>query len=116
MRVMQLAKRLRQLVGQHQLTIPELSRHTGVPVNTLHNWLSGQAPRKLEQVKQVAEFFNVTLDDLIFGQEIRIEPTKLPELLMTGQYEIVIRPTTRRREPDASGAVGGKAEPSKERK
>ncbi|GEM_PF-2413292 len=110
---MQLAKRLRQLIGQHQLTIPELSRLTGVPVNTLHNWLSGQAPRKLEQVKEVAEFFNVTLDDLIFGQELRIEATKLPELLMTGQYEIIIRPTTRRRDPDVSGGGSGKMDGTK---
>ena len=95
---MQLAKRLRQLIHQHHLSVPELSRLTGVPVNTLHNWLAGQVPRKLEQLKIVADHFNVTLEDLIFGQEIRIEPAKLPELLSSGQYEIVIRPASRRRD------------------
>lgn len=96
---MQLAKCLRQLIRHHDMTVIELSKHTSVPVNTLHNWLSGQPPRNLNQVKAVADFFNVTIDRLVFGTEVRIDTSDLPDLLMSGKYEVILRPVSSRK-PD----------------
>lgn len=88
---MQLAKRLRELMRQHDLTVARLSKRTAIPVNTLHNWLSGQPPRNITQVKSVADFLNVSVDFLVFGKELNLEPQAIPELLKSGQFEIVLR-------------------------
>lgn len=97
-RVMQLSKKLRELMKLNDLTVARLSKYTAVPVNTLHNWLSGQAPRTVSQLKAVAEFFGVTVDYLVFGTEVRVDSNALPELLHSGQFEIVVRPRGLRRE------------------
>lgn len=94
---MQLSRRLRQLINHQDLTVAELSKRSGVPVNTLQNWLAGQVPRNMTQVKQVADYFHVTLDYLAFGEEMRLDKESLPELLMSGKYEIVLRATIHKR-------------------
>jgi transcriptional regulator with XRE-family HTH domain len=95
---MQLAKRLRELIRQHDLTVAKLSKRTSIPVNTLHNWLSGQPPRNIAQVKSVADFLNVSVDFLVFGKELNLEPQAIPELLKSGQFEIVLRARAPKRE------------------
>ncbi len=91
MHSMQLSKRLRELMRQHDLTVARLSKRTLIPVNTLHNWLSGQPPRNITQVKSVADFLNVSVDFLVFGKELSLEPHTLPDLIKSGQFEIVLR-------------------------
>lgn len=88
---MQLPKRLRELMRHHDLTIAKLSQRTGIPVNTLHNWLAGQAPRNISQIKSVADLFNVSIDFLVFGKETNIEPHVIPDLLKSGHVEIILR-------------------------
>lgn len=88
---MKLDKMLRELLRRHAWTVPKLSQRTGVPVNTIHNWLAGQTPRRLEHLRLVAECFDVTLDYLLFGVERRIGEVEILALLHSGQYEIVVR-------------------------
>ena len=88
---MKLSKILRELLRRHAWTVPKLSQRTGVPVNTIHNWLAGQTPRRLEHLRLVAECFDVSLDYLLFGVERRIGEAEILALLQSGQYEIVVR-------------------------
>ncbi|HRK07577.1 MAG TPA: helix-turn-helix transcriptional regulator [Pseudobdellovibrionaceae bacterium] len=92
---MNLSKTLRELTRRHSLTVPRLAAQTGVPVNTLHNWLAGQSPRRLEQVKLVADHFGVSLEYLLFGVESKVAPQDLHALLSSGQFEIVLRKAPR---------------------
>jgi len=95
---MQLKDQLRSLIERDGLSISNLSKKTGVPVQTLHNWLSGVEPRSLKQVRKVASFFNVTIDLLCFG----ITTKKKPEIddyqdeINAGVFEVVLRRVTRK--------------------
>ena len=90
---MKLDKILKNLVKSRGITVSLLSKRTKVPVQTLHNWLSGMEPRSLRQVRKVADFFDVTIDYICFG----IEPSKVDSLqdysdeINAGVFEVVLR-------------------------
>lgn len=58
---------LKELMSASDLSQVKLSRLTGIPPQTLNNWLNGQEPRRIAQVKIVAAYFEVSLDYLLFG-------------------------------------------------
>jgi len=90
---MKLDKILRTLISNDGITISRLAQKTKVPVQTIHNWLSGMQPRSLTQVRKVADYFNVSIDYLCFG----IEPKKQNSIkdysdeINAGVYEVVLR-------------------------
>jgi transcriptional regulator with XRE-family HTH domain len=59
--------RFKNLLKQRNLTAAELSRRTGVPKQTLSDWLAGTQPRNMEYVRRVAEELKVTAMDLFYG-------------------------------------------------
>lgn len=87
-----LNKVLKRLIQQKGLTIVNLSRATGVPIQTLHGWLQGSEPKKLRQVKKVSDFLGVNLDYLCFEVESR-KPNLSEELdeINTGPFEVILR-------------------------
>ena len=72
------------------MTVAQLSRAT----KTLNNWLSGLEPRNMNQVKTVASHFNLSLDELTYG-EIKGKPlNKLDQNadeIYAGVFEVVLR-------------------------
>ena len=84
MRKLKLAKVLKALLEKHDITARELSRATKVPQPTLTNYLSGRSANKLEHLMAIAEYFNVTLEYLLF--EEAPEPT-LGSVLTEGVFD-----------------------------
>jgi len=89
---------LKKLLKEKDLTAAQLSRRTGVPKNTLSDWLSGNSPRDITQVKTVAEALGVSLDYLCFGQDPSPRPEKLTDLetllgdnWVGGMFEVRLR-------------------------
>lgn len=85
---------LKRLLRERDITVAQLSRATKIPPQTLNNWLSGQEPRKLSQVKLVADYFNVTMDQLLY--EVVITENKNPisdfsNEINAGVFEVVLR-------------------------
>lgn len=90
---MQLGKILKKKLQEQDLKVTELSRATKVPLQTLHNWLVGQKPRDIDQVKRVADYFGVSLNYLCFG-EIEKANRNLEDFkdeILAGTFEVVIR-------------------------
>ena len=74
---MEFNKNLRRTMDRKKLTIRELSTKTGVSRSTLSDWLSGTAPRNLEEVRTVARVIGVSFEFLIFGDEDKPLPIDL---------------------------------------
>lgn len=85
---------LKSLLQREALTAAQLSRKLKVPPQTINNWLSGQAPRNLEQIKKVCDFFKVSSDYLLFGltEEKQAQPLDdYLEEINAGTFEVVLR-------------------------
>lgn len=67
-----LAENLKSLLKNKEMSVTELARKSGVPKTNLLAWQSGNNPR-IEQLLKVANFFGVTVDFLLTGEE----PTEL---------------------------------------
>lgn len=61
---------LKSLLERKGLRVSDLARATGVPKQSLCDWLAGASPRKLEHLRAVAVFLGVTIDELCFGKKL----------------------------------------------
>jgi transcriptional regulator with XRE-family HTH domain len=88
---------LKTLMESNNLTLARLSNATGVPKQTIHNWICGATPRSIENIRSVAIFFNLTIEELCFGaqpseQKDSISPIVVYENeIRLGIFEVVLR-------------------------
>ncbi len=89
-----LAPNLKRLLKDRDLTVAQLSRATKVPAQTLNNWLAGLEPRSMTQVKIISQFFDMSLDELAYG-EIKVkDQNKIDQYsdeINAGIFEVVLR-------------------------
>lgn len=90
---MELKRILKELCGQSGIPISAISKRTGVPQQTIHNWLTGIEPKNISQVKKVADFFKVSVDYLCFGTKTKKidDITDFKEEINAGVFEVVLR-------------------------
>ena len=94
--VMKLREVLKQLLKKHDLTVAQLSRACSVPEKTIHNWLSGHEPKKLDQVWKVAKHFKVSMNYLCGFEEIGFaekDPLSayMEDEIYAGKFEVILR-------------------------
>ena len=67
---MEFHKKLQQLRKQKGMTQEELAEYLHVSRAAVSKWESGRGFPNIESVKAIAKFFDVTLDELLSGEEI----------------------------------------------
>lgn len=87
---------LRRKLKEAGVGAPTLAKKTGISRQTIANWLEGQKPQNLEQVKKVADHFGMTIDELCFGPSLRSQPLndeieKHRDEINAGIFEVVLR-------------------------
>lgn len=89
---MELKRILKALLQDKDLSIAQLARATGVARQTIDNWIAGQEPRSLTQVKKVADYFGVPVDYLCFGQTTKEKTIReYEDEINAGVFEVVLR-------------------------
>ena len=79
-------------MAQKNIRAAGLARSVKLPATTISNWLAGQKPRDIEQIRIVAEYFDVSIEYLCFGKENK--KTKIEEnmdLINAGVFEVLLR-------------------------
>jgi transcriptional regulator with XRE-family HTH domain len=99
---MEITRILRQLLSDRNMTVAQLARATKIPRQTIQNWLAGQHPRSLHQIKTVADFFRVPIDYLCFGSrfpaaDFRERMIEFENEIDAGVFEVVLRRVRRNR-------------------
>jgi hypothetical protein len=64
---MKLDKNLKKMMMTKKMSLKMLSSEVGLPTSTLHGWLNGAAPKSLVDLKKIADFFSISIDELCFG-------------------------------------------------
>ncbi|MFA6236754.1 MAG: helix-turn-helix transcriptional regulator [Bacteriovorax sp.] len=91
---------LKRLLKDNDLTASQLSRATKIPVQSIHNWIHGQTPRSFEQIKKIADYFQITVDALVYGDSSPVAPRDtlnsrsiddFTEEINAGVFEVVLR-------------------------
>lgn len=86
---------LRKLLHENDITAAQLARATGIAPQTINNWLGGQEPRNLNHLKKVADYFEMTVDELVYGSSSKsknTEPLKeYADEINAGTFEVVLR-------------------------
>lgn len=90
-----LAKNLKRILEERNMSIAELAKKTGVPKTNIGSWLSGSSP-KIEQLFKVAQYFGVSIEALAFDRKKEDTLNELIDKLEvhTGLYEISIKKVT----------------------
>lgn len=76
---------LRRLLKEKGISALELSRTSGVPNSTIATWLAGSAPKRPEQIADVARIFGVSLHTILFD-----EPEPNASLAFEEEREVVL--------------------------
>ena len=72
----------------------EISKGSAVSISTLHEWLAGRSPRNPLQIKAVANFLGVTLDELLFDEspKLKTQSSNTNQIeTLEGLFEISLR-------------------------
>lgn len=87
-------QQLKKLLKENDIKVAQLARATGVSSKTIYQWLNGQHPRNLVQVKKISDYFQVTVDFLVFGQIHAQTPAieQLKDEIWAGRFEVFLRP------------------------
>jgi transcriptional regulator with XRE-family HTH domain len=75
-----LKHQLKLFLQHHEMTPAQLSRKSNVSQQVLSLWIKGADPKKMSQVKQVADVFGTSVDHLCFGEGLDKEAQKVTEL------------------------------------
>ncbi len=68
-----LANNLNQLINQKSLSITMIAREVGMNKSTLHNYCNGVIPRNILSLKKLANFLDISLNDLIFENNLALK-------------------------------------------
>lgn len=82
----------KNFLKEKHLNTSQLSRLTGVPRQTLDNWIAGQEPGKVSQLKKVSDYFNLSLNEVFWGE--CLDQTSIHEYqdeINAGVFEVVLR-------------------------
>ncbi len=91
-----LARNLKRLLQENQMTASALAREAGIPTTTLSNWIAGQSPKNIQQVYQVSKYFGLTIEQLIFDANTKQPKADNPlqhlnSDIHAGIYEVILR-------------------------
>jgi transcriptional regulator with XRE-family HTH domain len=90
---MKLASQLKHYLKKHDITVAELGKAVKVSPKTIYSWLNGQRPRDITQVKAIANYFKVSLDELVFAETPEHSKSfeDFIDEINAGVYEVILR-------------------------
>ena len=91
---MSIAKNLKQLLEDKQLTASEVARKTGIPKSTILSWLSEKrSSPDIYQLQKVCEFLGTSIEMVAFGKKHDDIISQLIDKIEvhSGMYEIIVK-------------------------
>lgn len=89
---------LRRLMDERRIRLSHLSQEIEIPKSTVHSWMYGGNPRDLIALKQLADYFSLSVDELCFGelsnkskdlQTIELDPQN-NDRINIGLFEVIL--------------------------
>ena len=76
---LQLHAVIKREMKNRDISLNDLSKATGIPTSSLHNWLTERPPsgKNLTQIKKLGEYFGLSLSRLLFNMSDRGAEAKI---------------------------------------
>ena len=87
---MKLNETLKILMHQRGIGVRDVASQVKVPESTIKTWLRGSSPRSLDDVRTCAQFFNVSLEFLLFGEESNL-PRSVEEMPLESLFNVWLK-------------------------
>ena len=86
--VLRLGGILKKKMDTKGLTISNLSKDCGISRTTIHNWIQGIGPSasNIPSLVKLCQYFNVSLEYLLFGKEFSTRFANKDEIVFQGKY------------------------------
>ncbi len=81
-------KNLKNLLRKKEITLTQLAYKTGLNKTTIHNYCNGVKPRCLLSLIRISDYFNISIDDLIYGSDRKYNSEKSKNIIT---LEILIK-------------------------
>ncbi len=85
-----LAENLNRLITERHWTINLTAKKIGMSKSTLHNYCCGIFPKNLQSLKDLADLFGISLNELILGDK-KSEEFMVQRFSIDGGLEIFVR-------------------------
>src|SRR5574344_727295 len=86
---MELSEKLQELRKQKNLTQEELAEVLFVSRTAISKWESGRGYPSIDSLKAISEYFSVTIDELISGQELLVAAEKDTHQKLHHMHDII---------------------------
>lgn len=70
---LQIDQVLRGTLEKEKISLKDLASAVDIAPSTIHGWLNGVPPKSISDVKKVADFLNLTTDELCFNESPRLD-------------------------------------------
>lgn len=92
------SQNLRRLMEERRIRLSHLAQETEIPKSIVHSWMYGGNPRDLIALKQLADYFSISIDEICFGdlapeaQELHTEALSLQtkDELNIGSFDVIL--------------------------
>ncbi len=84
-----LLKRVYDLMEKAEIKPTQLSKELGMSTSTFSDWAKGKGSPSLKAVMQFAEYFDVSLDYLVYGKDHATPPTSALEFSNSEDEELL---------------------------
>lgn len=86
---MELSQKLQELRKQKELTQEELAEILFVSRTAISKWESGRGYPSIDSLKSIAEYFSISIDELLSGKELLVAAEKDNQQKLSHVYDIV---------------------------
>ncbi|MCT4641297.1 MAG: helix-turn-helix domain-containing protein [Bacteriovoracaceae bacterium] len=79
---------LKELLNEQGLSLKDVEIKANIPHSTLYAWYENRQPKDIKKVKRLAELLDISIDELLFGREIK---RKKCHRFYRGLFEVTIK-------------------------
>jgi Helix-turn-helix len=89
---------IKRMLWKLRKNLKEISRETGIPYSTLHAWMLNTQPKDVLKVQRLADYFNVSLHELLFDSPDVHQALAAPDIpgartadVFNGRFEVIVK-------------------------
>lgn len=89
---MRIARNIKNHISAEKLSLSDFAKKVHIPASTLHGWLNGATPKNIQDIKKVADYFGISVDELCFGEKMKdVKRTNIKVLIEDQEFELILK-------------------------